>query len=84
MDFLFSGFPVCYSFFVPFEFMFKSYVWSGDDNKNSRPGIKICWLQVAEKNQLGAKTASSKAFQSLFNPHSSSFLTKKKRIETLQ
>jgi hypothetical protein len=53
--------------------MFKSDIWSGEDNKNFRPGIKIYWWEVEEKYQLGAKAASNKAFQSLSNP----FLQKK-------
>jgi hypothetical protein len=61
--------------FIIDEFMFKSDIWSGEDNENSRPGIKICWWQVEEKNQLGAKAASSKAFQSLCDSHSSSLLS---------
>jgi hypothetical protein len=60
--------------------MFKSDIWSGEDNKKSRPGIQICWWQVKEKNQLEAKAASSEAFQSLSNPHSSFLPTKWKNL----
>jgi hypothetical protein len=37
--------------------------------------MKRTW-QIEEKNQHGAKASSSKAIQSLSNPHSSSLLTK--------
>jgi hypothetical protein len=75
LNLLFSGVPVCYSFFVPYEFYVQSDIRSGEDNKNS--GIKICWWQVEEKNQFSGKTASSKAFQSLFNPSTARVGTKR-------
>jgi hypothetical protein len=68
LNFLFNGVPVCYSFFVPYEFMFKVIFGVERTTRTPRPGIKICWWQVEEKNQFSGKAASSKAFQSLFNP----------------